>query len=107
VDDWNISLIAGIAASVVLAQTVYDVPANVILESAARAVGTWDVVTSMIKAWVFGVIISVVRPCSHFMSQALLPALAALAVECVAAGLAHGRVAVADSIHLQTASAAE
>ncbi len=53
---------AGIAASVVLAQTVYDVPANVILESAARAVGTWDVVTSMIKAWVFGLIISVVRP---------------------------------------------
>lgn len=50
----------GIAASVVLAQAVYDVPANVILNSAARAVGTWDVATSMIKAWVFGVIISVV-----------------------------------------------
>lgn len=43
-----------------LAQTVYGVPANVILDSAARAVSTWDVVTSMIKAWVFGVIISVV-----------------------------------------------
>jgi hypothetical protein len=39
---------------------VYDVPANVILDSAARAVSGWDIVTSMIKAWVFGVIISVV-----------------------------------------------
>lgn len=52
---------AGIAASVTLAQVVYGVPANVILDSAARAVSTWDVATSMIKAWVFGVIISVVR----------------------------------------------
>ena len=44
----------------VLAQGVYDVPANVILDSAARAVATWDVVTSMIKAWVFGTIIAIV-----------------------------------------------
>ena len=36
-------------------------PANVILDSAARAVSGWDIITSMIKAWVFGVIISVVR----------------------------------------------
>lgn len=52
---------AGLAASVLLAQLVYDVPANVILDSAARAVTSWDVITSMIKSWVFGVIISVVR----------------------------------------------
>lgn len=52
----------GIAASTLLAQAVYDVPANVILNSAAKAVGGWDIATSMIKAWVFGVIISVVRP---------------------------------------------
>lgn len=45
-----------------LAQLVYEVPANVILDSAARAVTAWDVITSMIKSWVFGVIISVVRP---------------------------------------------
>lgn len=56
-------LCAGIAASTLLAQAVYDVPANVILGSAAKAVGGWDIATSMIKAWVFGVIISVVwRP---------------------------------------------
>ena len=54
-------LCAGIAASTLLAQAVYDVPANVILGSAAKAVGGWDIATSMIKAWVFGVIISVVR----------------------------------------------
>ncbi len=40
---------------------MYDVPANVILDSAARAISGWDIITSMIKAWVFGVIISVVR----------------------------------------------
>jgi len=50
----------GMAASVFLADTVYDVSANVILDSAARAVDSWDIVTSMIKCWVFGTIISVV-----------------------------------------------
>jgi ABC transport permease subunit len=50
----------GMAASVLLADAVYDVPANVILDSACRAVAAWDVVTSMIKCWVFGTIISVV-----------------------------------------------
>lgn len=46
------------AASVVLAETVYDVSCNVILDSAMRAISAWDVVTSMIKCWVFGTIIS-------------------------------------------------
>ena len=43
-----------------LADVVYDVPASVILESAARAVTAWDLITSMIKSWVFGTIIAVV-----------------------------------------------
>lgn len=43
-----------------LADLVYDVPASVILESAQRAVSAWDVITSMIKSWVFGTIIAVV-----------------------------------------------
>ena len=51
-------LVAGMAASVVLAETVYDVSCNVILDSAMRAISAWDVVTSMIKCWVFGTIIS-------------------------------------------------
>lgn len=49
---------AGMAASVLLADAVYDVSCNVILDSAMRAISAWDVVTSMIKCWVFGTIIS-------------------------------------------------
>lgn len=43
-----------------LADLVYDVPANVILDSARRALSGFDVITSCIKAWVFGLIISTV-----------------------------------------------
>ncbi|KAK9828848.1 hypothetical protein WJX72_002391 [[Myrmecia] bisecta] len=50
----------GMGASVFLAEMVYDVSANVILNSALKAVGAWDIITSMIKSWVFGTIISVV-----------------------------------------------
>ena len=50
----------GLAASVLLADGVYDVSANIILDSAARALTAWDLVTSCIKSWVFGVIVSVV-----------------------------------------------
>jgi len=53
---------AGMACSMMLADLVYDVPASVILESAQRAVTGWDLITSMIKSWVFGTIISVVPP---------------------------------------------
>ncbi len=54
---------AGLAASVGLAETVYGVSANVILDSACRAITSWDIVTSCIKSWVFGTIIAVVcRP---------------------------------------------
>jgi len=52
----------GIACSCLLAQTVYDVSANIILDSCTRAVSSWDVITSMIKSWVFGTIIAIVRP---------------------------------------------
>jgi ABC-type transporter Mla maintaining outer membrane lipid asymmetry permease subunit MlaE len=45
---------------VLLADLVYDVPANVILDSARRALSGFDVITSCIKAWVFGLIISTV-----------------------------------------------
>lgn len=43
-----------------LADLVYDVPASVIMESAQRAVSGWDLITSMIKSWVFGTIIAIV-----------------------------------------------
>ena len=50
----------GLAASVFLAEAVYGVSANVILDSASRAISSWDIITSMIKCWVFGTIISVI-----------------------------------------------
>ena len=50
------------AASAGLADVVYDVSANMVLDSAARAITAWDISTSCIKSWVFGTIISVVRP---------------------------------------------
>ncbi len=53
--------IAGLGCSMALAQGVYEVPWHVILDSAARALTAWDLITSMIKAWVFGTIIAVVR----------------------------------------------
>lgn len=43
-----------------LADLVYNVPANVILDSARRALTGYDVITSMIKAWAFSTAISVV-----------------------------------------------
>ncbi|KAK9804517.1 hypothetical protein WJX73_002936 [Symbiochloris irregularis] len=50
----------GMAASAVLAELVYDVSANVIIDSAVRALTAWDVITSCLKSWVFGTIIAIV-----------------------------------------------
>eukprot|EP00195_Chlamydomonas_chlamydogama_P012026 CAMPEP_0202895032 /NCGR_PEP_ID=MMETSP1392-20130828/4308_1 /ASSEMBLY_ACC=CAM_ASM_000868 /TAXON_ID=225041 /ORGANISM="Chlamydomonas chlamydogama, Strain SAG 11-48b" /LENGTH=330 /DNA_ID=CAMNT_0049579907 /DNA_START=116 /DNA_END=1108 /DNA_ORIENTATION=- len=50
----------GIGASVLLADLVYNVPANVILDSARRALTAYDVGTSMVKSWVFGTIVSTI-----------------------------------------------
>ena len=44
-----------------IAEVVYDVPAVIILNSCVRAITAWDLITSMIKAWVFGAVISIVR----------------------------------------------
>lgn len=58
-------------ASVLLADLVYNVPANVILDSARRALTGYDVITSMIKAWAFSTAISVVSSnhyaCNHML----------------------------------------
>ena len=43
-----------------MCEVVYDVPANIIVDSVRRALTGYDVVTSMVKAWVFGTIVSVV-----------------------------------------------
>lgn len=48
----------GIGAAVLLAEVVYDVSANIILDSVANALTSFDIVTSCIKAVVFGTLIS-------------------------------------------------
>lgn len=55
-----ISFTVGMAASVFLADSVYNVSANIILDSAKKALQPWDFVSTMIKSTVFGAIISVV-----------------------------------------------
>ncbi|KAL6759372.1 permease-domain-containing protein [Haematococcus lacustris] len=50
----------GIGASVLLADLVYNVPANVIIDSARRALSSYDVATSMVKSWVFGSIVATI-----------------------------------------------
>jgi len=54
-------------ASVFLADVVYDVAANVILDSAQKALVPWDIISALIKSWVFGAIIAVVS-CSWGMT---------------------------------------
>lgn len=58
-----------------IAELVYDVKARIILDSCVRAVTAWDIITSMIKAWVFGLIISVVRCPPPLSSMLLKPGL--------------------------------
>lgn len=55
-----ISFTVGLAASVLLADSVYSVSANIILDSAKKALHPWDFISTMIKSTVFGGIISVV-----------------------------------------------
>ncbi|KAM7257344.1 hypothetical protein ACFE04_013085 [Oxalis oulophora] len=48
------------ASSALLADSVYGVSINIILDSAQRALRSWDIISAMIKSQVFGLIISVV-----------------------------------------------
>lgn len=50
----------GMASSAILADAVYGVSINIILDSARRALKSWDIISAMIKSQVFGGIISVV-----------------------------------------------
>ncbi|KAJ3706718.1 hypothetical protein LUZ61_010423 [Rhynchospora tenuis] len=50
----------GLASSAFLADTIFGVSINIILDSARRALRPWDVLSSMIKSQVFGAVISVV-----------------------------------------------
>ncbi|KAK4409094.1 protein TRIGALACTOSYLDIACYLGLYCEROL 1, chloroplastic [Sesamum angolense] len=50
----------GMASSALLADSVYGISINIILDSAQRALKSWDIISAMIKSQVFGAIISVV-----------------------------------------------
>ncbi|XP_057798084.1 protein TRIGALACTOSYLDIACYLGLYCEROL 1, chloroplastic [Salvia miltiorrhiza] len=50
----------GMASSALLADSVYGISINIILDSAQRALQGWDIISAMIKSTVFGSIISIV-----------------------------------------------
>ncbi|KAE8722572.1 Protein TRIGALACTOSYLDIACYLGLYCEROL 1 [Hibiscus syriacus] len=50
----------GMASSALLADSVYGISINIILDSAQRALCSWDLVSAMIKSQVFGMVISIV-----------------------------------------------
>ncbi|MED6193668.1 Protein TRIGALACTOSYLDIACYLGLYCEROL 1, chloroplastic [Stylosanthes scabra] len=50
----------GMASSALLADSVYGVSINIILDSAQRALRPWDIISAMIKSQVFGSIVSIV-----------------------------------------------
>ncbi|KAF6159592.1 hypothetical protein GIB67_034554 [Kingdonia uniflora] len=50
----------GMASSALLADAVYGISINIILDSAKRALRPWDIISAMIKSQVFGGVISVV-----------------------------------------------
>ncbi|KAL6004153.1 Protein TRIGALACTOSYLDIACYLGLYCEROL 1, chloroplastic [Asimina triloba] len=50
----------GMASSAILADAVYGVSINIILDSARRALRPWDIISAMIKSYVFGGIIAIV-----------------------------------------------
>ncbi|PPR85055.1 hypothetical protein GOBAR_AA35663 [Gossypium barbadense] len=50
----------GMASSALLADSVYGISINIILDSAQRVLQSWDIISAMIKSQVFGMIISIV-----------------------------------------------
>ncbi|KAK4258170.1 hypothetical protein QN277_007648 [Acacia crassicarpa] len=50
----------GMASSCLLAEGIYGVSINIIMDSARRALRSWDIISAMIKSQVFGAIISIV-----------------------------------------------
>ncbi|XP_041010033.1 protein TRIGALACTOSYLDIACYLGLYCEROL 1, chloroplastic isoform X1 [Juglans microcarpa x Juglans regia] len=50
----------GMASSALLADGVYGISINIILDSAHRALKPWDIISAMLKSQVFGAIISIV-----------------------------------------------
>ncbi|KAL8517606.1 hypothetical protein ACS0TY_015745 [Phlomoides rotata] len=56
----TLRVLVGMASSALLADGVYGININIILDSAQRALRSWDIISAMLKSGVFGLIISVV-----------------------------------------------
>lgn len=54
------SLVVGMAGGLIVAQTVYEIPSQVFLDSVSNFLGTWDVVACLIKSAVFGISVAII-----------------------------------------------
>ena len=55
-----LSLVTGMAGGMLIATTLYEIPQSVFLNSARSFLGTWDLLSAVIKSIVFGGLISVI-----------------------------------------------
>lgn len=55
-----LSLVTGLAGGMLVATTLYDIPEAVFLESVRNFLGTWDIVSALIKAVFFGALIAII-----------------------------------------------
>ncbi|MBD0335280.1 MAG: MlaE family lipid ABC transporter permease subunit [Cyanobacteria bacterium Co-bin13] len=55
-----LSFITGMTGGLLIATSLYNIPASVFLDSARNFLSTWDLISSMIKAFVFGLLIAVI-----------------------------------------------
>jgi phospholipid/cholesterol/gamma-HCH transport system permease protein len=53
-----VSLLTGLGGGMIIAQSLYGISQNTFLDSVQRFLTTWDVITSMIKAGIFGALIA-------------------------------------------------
>lgn len=55
-----LSLVTGMLGGLIIAHNVYNLSDTVFLDSARNFIGTWDIVSAMIKACCFGILIAVI-----------------------------------------------
>lgn len=55
-----LSLVTGMLGGLIIAKTVYHLSDTVFLDSARNFIGTWDIISAMIKAFCFGILIAVI-----------------------------------------------
>ncbi|MBE9221821.1 MlaE family lipid ABC transporter permease subunit [Cyanobacterium stanieri LEGE 03274] len=54
------SLVVGVTAGLVIADSVYDIPSRVFLDSIRNFLGTWDVIACIIKSAIFGAVVAII-----------------------------------------------